>query len=121
MSALGALGMNKVFMIGQVVSQPRFKVVTAKDLPRLWFRLCTVDSSVDENGLTRERRSYHSVVVWGGLARGLREHVSEGMTVAIEGRLASRTYDHAGKSRFETEIVVGKLVMLDRKDGAAAA
>lgn len=118
---MSKLGMNRVFMIGQVASQPRFKIVPGKDVPRLWFRLCTIDTSVDENGLTRERRAYHSVVVWGALARAMREHLTEGRTVAIEGRLSTHRYEHADQTRYETEVVTSKLVLLDQTDNAAAA
>lgn len=118
---MSRLGMNKVFLIGQVASEPRFKVVPQKDLPRLWFRLCTVESSTDDSGFQRERSAYHSVVVWGGHARALKELLREKHTVAVEGRLASRSYDQGGKPRYETEIVVSKLVVLDARGDAAAA
>ena len=118
---MSRIGMNKVFLIGQVASEPRFKVVPQKDLPRLWFRLCTVETSADDNGFQRERSAYHSIVVWGGLARVLKELVREKQTVAIEGRIASRSFDQAGKPRYETEIVVSKLVVLEARGDAAAA
>lgn len=112
-------GMNKVILIGAVASEPRFKLTPVKQTPRLWFRVCVEEPFNDEHGVARERRSYHSVVVWGPRATGLETFLREGHLVAVEGRLTTRQYDHVGQKRYETEIIVRDLVVLGSPATAA--
>ena len=50
------------------------------------------------------------------------QYLKKGTEVAIEGRLAYRTYeDSEGHTRYVTEVVAGEMLMLDRKPDSKAA
>ncbi len=106
------LGLNRVLLIGVVASEPRYKLTPEKRLPRLWFRVCTEERLRDPDGREHARKAFHSVVVWGNYAEALQAFLRVGHTVAVDGRLASRSYELAGQKRYETEIVASSVVVL---------
>jgi len=109
------IGMNRVLLIGEVASTPRYKITPAQQIPRLWLRVRTDETYRDKAGLEKVRRAYHSVVVWGNLAKALNEFLREGHHVAVDGRLTTRQYELDGAKRYETEIVAQSLVTLTPK------
>jgi len=114
------IGLNHVMLVGQVASEPRYKITSGKQLPRLWFRVQTTERYRDENGGERERRSYHSVVLWGHLASDAHDSLREGHAVLVEGRLTSRSYESAGAKRYEVEVVATRFVVLSGAESGAA-
>ena len=110
-----SIGLNRVLLIGHVASQPRFKITPGKQLPRLWLRVRTDEAYRDENGIERERRAFHTVVVWGGLATSVNGFLREGHAVAVEGRLSSRQYEVDGSKRYQVEVTATKFVTLTPK------
>ena len=109
---MSSVGMNRVLLIGHVASEPRYKLTTGTERPRLWLRVRTDESFRDQNGVARERRAFHTVVVWGDLATRLSEFLRRGHAVAVEGRLSSRSYETGGSKRYEVEVVATKLMVL---------
>lgn len=110
-----SIGMNRVLLIGEVASKPRYKLTPAQQIPRLWLRVRTDESYRDRAGVEKVRRAYHSVVVWGAHATALHEFLREGHCVAVDGRLTTRQYEADGAKRYETEIVAQSLVTLTPK------
>ncbi len=116
---MSSIGMNRVLLIGHVASEPRFKITTHKQTPRLWLRVRTDESYRDEHGIERERRAFHTVVLWGKLASSVNGFLRDGHAVAVEGRLSSRQYESAGAKRYEVEVVATKFMVLTPKAGSA--
>ncbi|MBX3268713.1 MAG: single-stranded DNA-binding protein [Sandaracinaceae bacterium] len=110
------IGLNRVLLIGDVASEPRFKLTPERKLPRLWFRVRTEEAYRGADEQERTRSSYHTVVVWGDRAQALRAFLRPGHTVAIEGRLSTSVYELAGKKRYETEVVATSVVVLTPRD-----
>ena len=78
--------------------------------------VATNESFRNGEGERVERTQWHDVVMWGALAEIAGQHLKKGTEVAIEGRLAYRTYeDSEGHTRYVTEVVAGEMLMLDRK------
>ena len=80
------------------------------------FPVATNESFRNGEGERVERTQWHDVVMWGALAEIAGQYLKKGTEVAIEGRLAYRTYeDSEGHTRYVTEVVAGEMLMLDRK------
>ena len=80
------------------------------------FPVATNESFRNGEGERVERTQWHDVVTWGALAEIAGQYLNKGAEVAIEGRLAYRTYeDSEGHTRYVTEVVAGEMLMLDRK------
>ena len=114
-------GLNRVLLIGQVASAPRFKITSHKQMPRLWFRLRTRERYHDPAGAEKERQAFHTIVVWGNHARALEAFLREHQTVAVDGRLASHAYELAGQKRYETEVVASCVVVQTPRPAEAGA
>lgn len=110
------IGLNRVLLIGDVASEPRFKLTPEKRLPRLWFRVRTEERLLDPDGREHARKAFHSVVVWGAQAQALQAFLRVDHRVAVDGKLASRSYELAGQKRYETEIVASSVVVLTPRD-----
>ena len=80
------------------------------------FPVATNESFRNGEGECVERTQWHDVFMWGALAEIAGQYLKKGTEVAIEGRLAYRTYeDSEGHTRYVTEVVAGEMLMLDRK------
>ena len=78
--------------------------------------MATNESFRNGEGERVERTQWHDVVMWGALAEIAGQYLKQGTEVAVEGRLAYRTYeDSEGHTRYVTEVVAGEMLMLDRK------
>jgi len=109
------LTVNKVILIGHVAADPEVRETKTGKLVAN-FPLAT--NRGDHNGETTT--DYHKVVAWGRQAQICRDHISKGVALYIEGRLANRTYELPDKTkRFLTEIVLEKINLLTTKKGQA--
>lgn len=62
------------------------------------------------------KNSLHNVVAWNKTAEIIEKYLEKGNEVAIEGKLASRSYEtKEGEKRYVTEIVCNELLMLGSK------
>lgn len=60
-----------------------------------------------QDGTTQEDSQFHNVVAWGKTAELMKQYLSKGSAVYIEGRLQTRSYDDKnGVKRYVTEVVV---------------
>ena len=55
------------------------------------------------------------------LAEVVRDYVTKGAALYVEGQLQTRSWDKDGEKRYSTEIVVRELSMLGGKPGTGAA
>ncbi|MGS2738361.1 single-stranded DNA-binding protein [Sinomicrobium sp. M5D2P17] len=105
---------NKVQLIGRLGQDPEFvNFENGGKLAR--FSLATNDSYKDKSGEKVERTYWHNIVVRGGLVNVVESFVSKGKEIAIEGKLATRTWeDEKGNRRYITEIVCSELLLLGK-------
>ena len=105
---------NKVQLIGRLGQDP--EIITFEDGGKMAkFSLATDESYKDKNGQKVERTFWHSIVVKNGLVNVVENYVTKGQEIAIEGRLANRSWDDKdGNKRYSTEVLVNELLMLGK-------
>ena len=103
---------NKVQLIGHVGNDPEIKTFEGgKKLANL--TIATNDSYKNEKGEKVEQTEWHRITAWGKTAELIEKFVTKGKEIAIEGKLAHRSYDDKnGEKRYITEVVVNELMLL---------
>ncbi len=110
--------MNKVLITGRLTRDPELRSL-ASGRHVTTFTVATNEYA----GAGKERAEYHNVVTWERLAEICGRYLGKGMTVALEGRIQTRTWDDdQGRRHWKTEIVASNVEMLSgrtKKDYAA--
>jgi single-strand DNA-binding protein len=112
-----AKGVNKVSLLGNV---GRVEVSFSGGLSIANVSLATNERAKDDSGNWTDVAEWHNLVFFGKLADIVREYVSKGSKIYVEGRLRTRSWeakDASGK-RYKTEIVAGEVVLLGGKASA---
>jgi single-strand DNA-binding protein len=109
--------MNRVLLTGRLTRDPELRT-TASGKSVATFSLAT-----HQYVGGKELSEFHSVVAWDRLADTCGTYLGKGQQVAVEGRIATRTWDDdKGTRHWKTEIVASSVEMLSRarrKDYAA--
>ena len=105
---------NKVQLIGNLGNDPEIlNLDSGKKLAR--FNIATNESYKNNKGERVTDTQWHNVVAWGKTAELIEKYVTKGKEVAIEGKLASRSYEtKEGDRRYVTEVVCDELLMLSK-------
>jgi len=70
----------------------------------------------DKEGKRQERTEWLNLVFWNKVAEIAHKYTHKGSLIYVEGRIQTRSWeDKEGTKRYTTEIVVGKLVLLDSR------
>jgi single-strand DNA-binding protein len=78
--------------------------------------LATNDTYKNDKGERVTDTQWHNLVMWGVQAKLAEEILKKGDEVAIEGKLASRSYvDKDGLKRYVTEVVVNEFLKVGQK------
>jgi single-strand DNA-binding protein len=113
--------LNRVTLMGAVGRQPEVRqlnngasvVSLSLATSRVWR-----DKS---SGERREDTEWHRLVAYDNLATVVERYVKTGSRLYVEGRLQTRKYtDSNGVERSTTEIIVGELKLLDRREDGDA-
>ena len=108
---------NRAILIGNLGQDPETKTTeTGKKLTH--FTLATDDGYKNSDGQRVSETTWHNIVAWNGLANIAGNYLKKGHQVAVEGRIAYRTYeDKLGVTKYITEIVLDDLVLLRNGKG----
>jgi len=104
---------NKVQLIGHAGANPEIKNFENGK------KLASINLAIDEvytnnNGEKIKETQWHKVVAWGKTAELIEKYVSKGKEIAIEGKLATRTYDDKnGDKKYVTEVVVNEILLFN--------
>ena len=105
--------MNNVILVGRLTDNP--KCVSLEN----GKSVTSVCLAVNRNftGANGEREAdFIPVIVWRKQAENVKNYISQGSQVAVEGRLQVRSYDDAnGQKRYVTEVVADNVQFLDTK------
>lgn len=103
---------NKVQLIGNLGQDPIItNLENGKKVAR--FSLATNTYYKNANGEKVQQTDWHSIVAWGKVADIIEKYVTKGKEIAIEGKLASRSYeDKLGEKRYITEVIVSEILLL---------
>lgn len=112
-------GVNKVILVGNLGKDPEVRYLEG-GVAVANFSLATSETYKDKSGQKNEQTEWHNIVVWRGLAEVAEKYLKKGMTVYVEGKLRTRSWDDKeGTKRYTTEIVADNLVMLGKKEAGS--
>lgn len=103
--------LNRVYLIGSVGRDPELKT-TASGTLIANFSLATSERYKDTAGNWQERTEWHNLVAFGRTAEIIRDYVTKGNTLHIEGRIQTRSWESDGKKQYRTEILVENIILL---------
>lgn len=110
-------GLNRVMLIGNVGKDPELKT-TPTGKSTLELRIATSESWTDKNsGEKTTKTEWHSVVFWGKGAEIIKQFVTKGQKLYVEGKLQTREWEKDGKKNYKTEIVCSDFQFLSPKGG----
>lgn len=105
--------MNKVFLIGRLTRDPELRY-TGSNVPVVTFTIAINRTFANQSG--EREADFIPVVVWRKQAENIKNYVTQGSQVAIDGRIQTRSYDdNNGQRRYVTEVVADNVQFLDTK------
>lgn len=108
--------MNKVVLIGRLTRDPELRY-TGSNTPVATFSLA-VDRGFSNQQGEREA-DFINIVVWNKQAENVKNFLTKGSQVGIDGRIQTRTYDDQnGQKRYVTEVVANNVEFLGSKNSS---
>lgn len=105
--------MNKVFLIGRLTRDPELRY-TSSNVAVATFSLAVNRNFSNAQG--EREADFINIVVWRKQAENVKNYLSQGSQVAIDGRIQTRSYDdNDGKRRYVTEVVADNVEFLGTK------
>lgn len=112
------MSVNKAILIGNLGKDPELRYTPAGKAVAT-FTLATTERWTGQDGQKNEKTVWHNIVVWGKQAETVKEYLSKGRQVYIEGRIDNRSYDDKeGNKRYVSEIVVQNFRFLGSRGDA---
>ncbi|MES2591715.1 MAG: single-stranded DNA-binding protein [Bacteroidota bacterium] len=114
-------GVNKVILVGNLGKDPEVRHLEGGAAVAN-FPLATSESYKDKAGQRIEQTEWHNIVVWRGLAEVAEKYLKKGMTIYLEGKLRTRSWDDKeGHKRYTTEIVGDTFTILSKKESSSSS
>jgi len=105
--------MNKVVLIGRLTRDPELRY-TGSNTPVATFTLAVNRNFSNQQG--EREADFINIVVWRKQAENVKNYLTQGSQVAIDGRIQTRNYDDQnGQKRYVTEVVADNVQFLDTK------
>lgn len=105
--------MNKVFLIGRLTKDPELRY-TSTNIATASFTVAVNRNFANQSG--EREADFINVVVWRKQAENVKNYITKGSQVAIDGRIQTRSYDgQDGQKRYVTEVVADNVQFLDSK------
>lgn len=106
--------MNKAFLIGRLTRDPELRY-TGSNIAVASFSIAINRPFNNQSG--EKDVDYINIVVWRKQAENVKNYLTQGSQVAIDGRIQTRSYDdETGKKRYITEVVADNVQFLDSKN-----
>jgi len=111
-----ARSLNRAEIIGNVGAEPELRT-TPQGNSVCTLKITTSESYKDKNtNEWKEHTEWHRIVFWDNLAEQAAKNLNVSSKIYVEGKIRTRKYDdREGITRFITEIVASKLIILDPK------
>lgn len=114
-------GVNKVILVGNLGKDPEVRHLEGGAAVAN-FPLATTETFKDKNGNRNEQTEWHNIVVWRGLAEVAEKYLKKGMTIYIEGKLRTRSWDDKeGHKRYTTEVVGETFTILSKRESTSSS
>lgn len=105
--------MNKVFLIGRLTKDPELRY-TGSNTAVASFTLAVNRTFTNQSG--EREADFINIVVWRKQAENVKNYLSQGSQVAVDGRIQTRSYDdNNGQRRYVTEVVADNVEFLGSK------
>ena len=105
--------MNKVCLIGRLTKDPELRY-TGSNIAVATFSLAVNRNFSNQNG--EREADFINIVVWRKQAENVKNYLTQGSQVAIDGRIQTRSYDDQdGKKRYVTVVVADNVEFLGSK------
>jgi single-strand DNA-binding protein len=113
---------NKALLLGYVGKAPQIRSTAGGTLAAS-FSLATSERQQDREGQWTERTEWHNLVAFGRTAEIVRDYVSKGSRLFVQGKIQTRTWDdrESGQKAYRTEIVISDLTLLGGNRGGNGA
>lgn len=112
------IALNKVIVAGNLGKDPEIRFLEG-GIAVGRFSLATSESYKDKNGQRIDQTEWHNIVVWRGLAESAEKYLKKGMTIYLEGKLRTRSWDDKeGHKRYMTEIVADTFTILSKNESS---
>lgn len=109
-------GLNKVMLIGNVGKDPEI-ISLESGTPLVKFPLATSETYTDKEGNKTEQTTWHTIVMWRGLAQAAQKLITKGKQLYIEGKIKNRSYtDKDNVTRYITEIEAENFILLGKRE-----
>ncbi len=100
------MSVNKAILLGRLGKDPELRY-TPSGKAVTGFTLATTERWTGQDGQKNETTTWHNIVAWGRQAEVIKEYLSKGREVYLEGRISNRSYDDKeGNKRYISEVVV---------------
>lgn len=108
--------MNKVVLIGRLTRDPELRY-TGNNTAVATFSLAVNRNFSNQNG--EREADFINIVVWRKQAENVKNYLTQGSQVAVEGRIQTRSYDdNNGQKRYVTEVVADNVEFLGSKNSS---
>ena len=105
--------MNKVFLIGRLTRDPELRY-TGNNTPVTSFTIAVNRTYTNQAG--EREADFIPVVVWRRQAESVKNYLSQGSQVVVEGRIQVRNYDDQnGDRRYVTEVIADSVEFIGSK------
>ena len=108
--------MNKVFLIGRLTRDPELRY-TGNNTAVASFSIAVNRNFTNQSG--EREADFINIVVWRKQAENVKNYLTQGSQVAIDGRIQTRSYDdNNGQKRYVTEVVADNVEFLGSKNSS---
>ncbi len=115
------MSVNKAILVGRLGKDPELRY-TSSGKAVATFSLATNERWTSQDGQKQESTTWHNIVVWGKQAEVIKEYMSKGRQLYIEGRIANRSYDDKdGNKKYISEVVVQNFQFLGDKGDSSGS
>ena len=114
--------LNEVRIMGHLGADPEVRT-TPNGATTATFRVACTERWTDQSGQKQERTEWVTCVAWRKTAELAQMYLRKGSRAYVLGKLQTRTWEdkNGGGKRYATEVVIDRLLLIDRKDDHGGA
>lgn len=115
------MAVNKVILIGNVGADPTTRLIN-ENLAGASFSLATTDRYSTRDGQKHENTTWHKIEVLGILTDFVAKYIKKGMTIYVEGKLKTDTWQNSDGYHSKTSVLAQsiQIIGLRKRDGQDA-
>ena len=109
---------NKVIIVGNLGRDAEVRQTTGGAAVATISVATTEVWNDKSSGERQEKTEWHRVVIWGKTAENLKDYLTKGKQIYVEGKLQTRKWqDRDGNDKYTTEIRSDRIVLLGSRGG----